>query len=204
MMFWTEVFGRIFGSRVPMMGPFLMGVLVFTLAQHTGQVQGLTCIDCADFVINGSVAGTLVTPVLNAIPGIREKNCRGATAASIIDKTTCPPNPANSDRVYRCGAYTGTMNVVGPLDIFNIPVHIIDRECVLVYKGLSDGCHPQSFAQQDAATFQKIFDRLDSIGAVSFRGEICLTGDVYTSSATTTDITRSSVILLALSVLFIS
>ncbi|OWF34901.1 uncharacterized protein LOC110443600 [Mizuhopecten yessoensis] len=165
------------------LGPVLVGVCIVILAQNTGQVQGLTCIDCADFVINGSAAGAIVTPVLNAIPGIRDRNCRTATAQSNIDMTTCPSNPTSGDRVYRCGAYTGTLNVVGPLNIFDIPVHIIDRECVLVYKGLNDGCHPQSFAQQDAATFQKIFERLDSLGAVTFRGSICLSGDVSAASS---------------------
>ncbi|XP_033738060.1 uncharacterized protein LOC117325736 [Pecten maximus] len=193
-MSWTKEFGRM--TRLPssVLGPVLMGVCIVILTQSTGQVQGLTCINCADFVINGSVTGTLVTPVLNVIPGIREKNCRSANADSNIELTTCPPNPTSGDRVYRCGAYTGTINVVGPLNIFDIPVHIIDRECVLVYKGLTDGCHPQSFAQQDAATFQKIFDRLDSLGAVSFRGGLCLSGDV--SAASNIKLAHSLVVLL--------
>ncbi|XP_060081687.1 uncharacterized protein LOC132560991 [Ylistrum balloti] len=181
-----------FNTIIP--GSLMVGVCIVILNQYAGQVQGLTCINCADFAINGSAAGAVVTPILSAIPGIREKNCRTATATSDIDLITCPPNPASGDRVYRCGAYTGTINVVAPLDLFNIPVHIIDRECVLIYKGLSDGCHPQSFAQQDAATFQKIFDNLDSIGAVSFRGNICISGDI--SAASSFHIGQSLVVLV--------
>jgi len=67
-------------------------------------------VDCADFEIKKDF-GKVVQNILDAIPNIRTRNCMTAEPGSGIKMTTCPANPSDSDKVYRCGSYSGAIIV---------------------------------------------------------------------------------------------
>ncbi|XP_060081893.1 uncharacterized protein LOC132561180 [Ylistrum balloti] len=154
-----------------------VGMYMVILAQNTRHVQGLTCMECTNIDLDGTSAGIFVNPFLNIIPGIRNENCKAPTSQTDIDLITCPENPETGHHVYRCGAYKGKINIAIAGGISNSSLNIIDRQCVLIYQGLDRGCHPQSFVEEDASDFQKIFASLENLGAVEFEGDICLAED---------------------------
>ncbi|XP_069128239.1 uncharacterized protein [Argopecten irradians] len=153
-----------------------LNTLILTLAcltiQNNKDVQGLNCVVCTNIELDDSIAGFVVNPVLRLIPVVLNTRCNEASIQSRINTVTCPPDPDSGHYVYRCGAYTGNINIANAIS--NSSLRTINRQCVLMYEGLKDGCHPLSYVEDDASDFQKILQSLENLGAVGFEGDICL------------------------------
>ncbi|XP_033738059.1 uncharacterized protein LOC117325735 [Pecten maximus] len=181
--------------------PVIMSVCIVILGQNIGQAQGLKCMKCINIDLDKSPAGLFINPFLNFIPGIRNTKCLEPSFISGIDTVTCPPNPESGYHVYRCGAYTGTINIALENGLTNSSLRVINRQCVLIYQGLNYGCHPQAYVEEDANDFQKIFESLDNLGVVEFQGHVCLSDDAEAAPQTTCSSRRATQSLMLVSVI---